>query len=316
MKSLDRNTRGVIPIVPTPFNENGGVHYEDIPRLVEYYKACGACGLTILGVMGEAQKLSWEETLEAFCHFIRAADGQIPVIVGASGPSLEGSARLGEICVAEGGAGVMLQPLPGLKSDASVIDFFRRYADRTKGAVPICVQDYPQSSGVELTSQAWREISRIETVFMLKHEPPAGLQKLSAIRRDEHAGEAARVSILTSNNAMHLDCELGRGADGAMVGVAFTDIVCKIVSDFHAGRTAQAGDLYAAILPLVRHETQGAFGLAIRKEILRRRGALSSAALRYPAAILRPEDMAELDNLLSRLRTAIGELGCELSRPL
>lgn len=308
MSALSRATTGVIPIVPTPFLPDGSINFSDIPRLVDYYRRCGVVGLTILGVMGEAQKLSASETLDVLRAFLAAA-GELPVIVGVSGTSLAGPMEVGEQAVGAGAAGVMLQPMTGLAGDAAVVEYFTKFAERTQGRVPVCVQDYPQASGVTITVDAWCAISKLPAVFMLKHEPPAGLGKLSAIRAAESAGKAERVAILTSQNALHLPQELERGADGAMVGVAVTDVVRTVVDLFRAGDRTRAFDVFDAVLPLIRHETQGAFGLAVRKEILRRRGALSDGSLRYPAAKLNATDLGELDRLLERAVARLDALG-------
>ncbi len=312
MEQLSRATRGVIPIVPTPFDANGDMALADIPGLVDYYRRAGVCGLTILGVMGEAGKLAWGETERCVEAFLAAA-GDLPVIVGASGTSLAGSAELGMWAVERGAAGVMLQPIGGAQGDDAVIRYFELFVERTGGRVPICVQDYPTASGVNLTLAAWSCISRLEPVFMLKHEPMPSLQKLSRIRRAEADGKAECVSILTSINAMHLPQELARGADGAMVGVAYTDLIVEICRRYFTGETEAASDLYDALLPLIRHENQGPFGLAVRKEILRRRGALKEARLRYPGAELEAEDLAELDVLMDRLERRLRALGVSLA---
>lgn len=315
--ALSVQTRGVIPIVPTPFAEDGSLNLKDVPRLVAYYRACGVVGLTILGVMGEAGKLSHEETMSVIGAFVASAK-ELPVIVGVSSPSLAASAELALKAVEAGAFGAMLQPMPGLTGDAAVADYFSRFVAATDGRVPICVQDYPQANGVAIGLGAWRTISQLAPVFMLKHEPPAGLGKLSAIRAAEAEGTARRVAILTSNNAMHLPQELERGADGAMVGVALSDVIVCVCAAFREGARQLAFDLFDAILPLVRHETQGAFGLAVRKEILHRRGALSVAALRYPEVRLDPYDLTELDTLLGRAATRLEALGYDFSleRPL
>ncbi len=310
MSGLSRDTRGVIPIVPTPFRADGAIAFEDIPGLVDYYRRCGVDGLTILGVMGEATKLSIGECLEVVAAFVAAA-GDLPVVVGVSGGSLAGPVELARKSLDAGAFGVMLQPMPGLSGDAAVAEYFARFCAQAPD-VPLCVQDYPQVSGVAITAGAWAAISQLDTVFMLKHEPPAGLGKLSAIRQAERDGRARRVAILTSNNAMHLPQELDRGADGAMVGVALSDIVVAICRTHRGGDGTRAHNLYDAVLPLIRHETQGAFGLAIRKEILRRRGALIQSALRYPAVALDATDLAELDLLMDRASAALAATGLDV----
>ena len=92
-----------------------------------------------------------------------------------------------------------------------------------------------------------------------------------------------------------------RGADGANTGVAFPEMLVEVCKRFFAGDVEGAEDVYDVYLPIVRHEQQPGVGLAIRKEILRRRGVLRSAALRAPGATLDADDHSELDGLLARL---------------
>jgi 4-hydroxy-tetrahydrodipicolinate synthase len=100
---------------------------------------------------------------------------------------------------------------------------------------------------------------------------------------------------------MYYPLELARGADGAMTGFAFPELLVEVYQRFTAGRDEDAFDLFDAYLPLIRYEQQPGVGLAIRKEILHRRGILASPALRPPGPKLGPEDAAELDFLLERL---------------
>ena len=102
--------------------------------------------------------------------------------------------------------------------------------------------------------------------------------------------------------------ELARGADGIMTGFAYPEMLVSVSALFAAGRSDEAEDLFDVYLPLVRHEQQPGFGLALRKEILRRRGAIRSAAVRPPPGPrLDAHDLTELDRLLSRLETRLRE---------
>jgi 4-hydroxy-tetrahydrodipicolinate synthase len=310
---LDRNFRGNVPIVPTPFDRDGGLALGDIAGMVDYYEDCGVEGLTILGVMGEAHKLSTAETQATIDEFLRCSKDRLAIIVGVSSPSLARSAELGSYAVERGAAAVMLLPMNGLKGDDSVVGFYERYARDTDGHVPICVQDDPPVSQVELTTAAWCRISRLEPVVMLKHEPIPGLQKLTRAVEAEARGDAREVSILTSSNAMFLPQELVRGADGSMVGVAYADIITRITQLFWSGEEEAAFDLHDALLPLIRHEKQGPFGLAVRKEIMRRRGAMSTATVRYPGALLDARDLEELDRLVGRFEAVLAGLSVSLA---
>ena len=61
---ISPDTRGVFIIAATPFTDSGEVDYDSIDTLTDFYMSFGIDGLTILGIMGEAQKLSAEESLE------------------------------------------------------------------------------------------------------------------------------------------------------------------------------------------------------------------------------------------------------------
>jgi 4-hydroxy-tetrahydrodipicolinate synthase len=313
---LDVSTRGTLPIVPTPFDRDGDLLLEGVRPLVDYYVSCGVSGLTILGVFGEAQKLSAAETESCIKEFLRCAYGRLPVIVGVTSPSLARSVELGRFALGCGAAGVMLQPMSGLRTDDAVVAFFERYVAESKSEIPICVMDDPASSGVQISLEAWCRISRLEPVFMLKHEPVPGLQALSRILEAQKCERARAVSVFTSSNAMWLPQELARGAYGTMVGVAYSDAIALICKLHWSGAIEKAADLHDAISPIIRHEKQGAFGLAVRKELLRRRGALTSAALRYPGASLDAQDLAELDKLVKRLAKRLAELDIALALPI
>lgn len=309
---LDRTFRGNLPIVPTPFDESGALALGDVPRLVDYYERCGVEGLTILGVMGEADKLSSRETEALVAEFLRVADGRFPVLVGVSSPNLALSVELALFAADRGSAGVMLMPKRGLKTDDAMVDYFERFAGDTGNRVLICAQDDPPVNDVAISHPAWCRISRIDAVRMLKHEPVPGHQKLSRILAAQAAGEAAPVSVLTSNNGIYLPQELARGCHGAMVGVAHQDAIVQICNLYWGGSVAAAFDLHDALLPLIRHEKQAVFGLALRKELMRQRGAMSTNVVRYPGVELTAEDIAELDVVRDRFEARLRELRIDL----
>jgi 4-hydroxy-tetrahydrodipicolinate synthase len=118
-----------------------------------------------------------------------------------------------------------------------------------------------------------------------------------------------RISILVGNGGIHLVQELYRGADGAMTGFAFPEMLVGVCERFFKGEKEAAEDLYDAYLPVVRHEQQPGIGLALRKETLHRRGILKSPRVRAPGPLLDADDKAELTHLLKRLDRALAALG-------
>jgi 4-hydroxy-tetrahydrodipicolinate synthase len=144
---------------------------------------------------------------------------------------------------------------------------------------------------------------------MLKHEDWPGLEKISALRRLEAAGDMPRLSILCGNGGLFLDFETERGADGAMTGYCFPEMLVDVVRHTAAGDRDAAHDIFDAHLPLVRYEQQPGIGLAVRKYVMKRRGLLASDRLRGPAAVLSAAARAEVDYLLSRLARRDNRVG-------
>jgi 4-hydroxy-tetrahydrodipicolinate synthase len=307
MTLLDESARGVYVISATPFTDAGAMDWASTDRLMDFYLDCDVDGVTILGVMGEAPKLA-EAEAEAFvaCVLKRIA-GRIPVIVGVSNPGLKLLADFARRAMDLGAAGVMVSPATGLKTDDQIHGYVASAVGEL-GTIPVVLQDYPQLTQVFMSaSLVNRCFADFPTLKMLKHEEAPGLRKLSQVRAAD-AARGRRISILVGNGGIHLPQELARGADGAMTGFAFPEMLVEVCRRFAAGDAEGAEDVYDAFLPVVRHEQQPGIGLALRKETLRRRGILASARTRAPGPALDADDQAELGRLLARLERAKARL--------
>ncbi len=307
MPMLTANAKGVYVIAATPFTSAGAIDHASIEQLVEFYARCGVDGMTILGVMGEFQKLSESETLDVARCFIAATQRRFPVIVGVSNPGTSLLVKIASTSMELGADGVMVMPVAGLRTDDAVSGYLSAVLTALGPSIPVCIQDFPQLSGVHFSANCFTSlVDRFPQIVMFKHEEYPGLRKLSQIRRACDGTAHRRVSILCGFGGVHLPQEYLRGADGAMTGFAFPEMLVAMDRSFRAGKATEAEDLYDRYLPVLRHELQPGIGLALRKEILRRRGAIASSAVRQPGPKLDADDIAELDRLLARLEMKIG----------
>jgi len=306
---LDETARGVFVIAATPFTDTGALDLDGIDRLVDFYLGCGVDGMTILGMMGEATKLTPEESGALLRRVMRRVDGRVPVVVGVSNPGLTALSALAKESMDEGAAGIMVAPQPSQKTEEQVIGYFAAVCEAVGPSVPIVLQDFPLGVGVTISVPTIEAIAdRMPQVVMLKHEDWPGLAKLSRLRRNEREQGRRRLSVLVGNGGLFVPQEIRRGADGAMTGYAFPDMLVEVCRRIAAGDDG-AEDLFDAHLPVIRHETQPGTGLAVRKEILRRRGALASARVRAPGPRLDAADHAEIDALMRRLERRLAALG-------
>ena len=306
------DAKGVYPIGATPFRPDGALDLDSLDRLTDFYLGCGASGLTILGIMGEAPKLDAEESLIVVRRVVKRAAG-IPVIVGVSAPGFAPMRALARASMEAGAAGVMIAPPNTLRTDDQITAYFRDAAAAIGTDIPFVLQDYPLTLSVVMTPMVVRRIIEDNpSCVMLKHEDWPGLEKISALRGFEAEG-MRRVPILCGNGGLFIDFETERGADGAMTGYAFPDMLVDVVSHAAAGRRDAAHDLFDAHLPLLRYEHQQGVGLAVRKYVLMRRGAIASDAQRKPGGQLSATAKAEVEFLLRRAarfdkRAALGDV--------
>lgn len=311
---LDESAKGVYIISATPFQDTGDIDFDSTDRLVDFYIDSGVAGMTILGVMGEAPKLSFEESVAFADRVLKRVAGRVPIVVGVSSAGTLNLKRLTDKVMSLGAAGVMISPAAGLKTDEQIETYFTGVTKELGAQVPIVLQDYPQLTAVYMSAPLVNRLfQQFPSFKMFKHEDVPGLRKLTQLRAAEARGERRRISILVGNSGMFLPLELGRGADGAMTGVAYAEMLVGVCAKHAAGDVKGAEDLYDAFLPIVRYENQPGIGLAIRKEILRRRGVIKSASLRAPGARLDADDHKDLDNLMSRLERRLAELNSPLA---
>ena len=305
---LSEQAKGVYIIAATPFTEEGALDLQSIDTLTDFYLGCGVHGFTLLGMMGEAHKLTADESLSVVDRVIGRAQGR-QVIVGVSHAGLENVRRLSHEVMVAGASGVMVAPPAGLRGDDGVYNYYAQVFKALGPDIPVVYQDYPQTTGVYLAPSVFeRMVDDFRQLVMLKHEDAPGLAKLTRVREGEKPGRR-RVSILVGNGGLYLPQEMRRGADGAMTGFAWPEMLVQVYELFAAGKAEEAEDLFDIYLPLVRHEQQPAIGLALRKEVLFRRGAIKSPRQRAPGSSLTATDRGELDGLIQRLERRLAASG-------
>jgi 4-hydroxy-tetrahydrodipicolinate synthase len=287
---------GVFSVLPTPFRDDGALDLESLRRVVDLFIAAGVNGLTALGVTGEVARLNDAERHKVLEAVIDQAAGRVAVVAGATADGQRTCIEYTRAAKDAGAAAVMISPprLAKLNSDA-VVRHFAGVAEAVE--IEIVVQDFPPISGFTmepaLLARIAREIPRARTIKL--EDPPTPFKTARILE----ATKDITVRIFGGLGGVFLLEELLAGATGAMTGFAYPEILVEIVSAFRAGDVDRAADVFYRTVPLMRFEFQEGIGMAIRKEVLRRRGALASAALRAPGTKLDAVTIAALDRVLA-----------------
>lgn len=278
MARFDVLERGVWGILPTPFTADLSVDLGSVGSCVEFLRDRGATGVVALGVFGEAARLSTAEKEQVLAAVLEAA-GDLPVIAGidslATAPAAELAGRLAT--VAPGLRAVMTKVPSG---DAAVTAEHLRRVSEAAG-VGVIAQDYPAQSGVHISAEHLRQaVDDAKVCVAVKAEavPSAvAIARVAAHTDTPVFGGLGGVGLLD---------ELAAGAAGAMTGFSFPEALRACVDAFAVGGFVRAREVYAPWLPIANFEAQLGIALAIRKEILRRRGAMACSAVRPPAVPL------------------------------
>ena len=310
MHTLDTSAKGVYLIAVTPFTDSGALDLASTDRMVDFYLERGATGLTILGILGEATKLAADESRTFVKQVLARVNGRVPVVVGASSPGFAAMRELTQSVMDLGASGVMVAPASTVRTDDQILAYFDMVNEMLGAQVPWVLQDHPVSTGVQMsTAVVLKILKNSATCVMLKHEDSPGLAKLSAFRAASTRGEVPRVSILAGNGGgLFLPEELTRGADGAMTGFAYPEMMVDVCAAHAAGDVERAHDIFDAYLPLARYEQQSGIGLAVRKHLMVQRGAIASAMVRKPGPKLSAADIGDIERLVRRQAQRLREM--------
>jgi 4-hydroxy-tetrahydrodipicolinate synthase len=293
---------GVYTVLPTPFDKYGDFDSESLGRVIDLFIEDGVSGFTALGVTSEVALLSARERRKVLDATMEHTNGRVPVIVGATADGLDVCLDYCEDAKTAGAAGVMVSPPRMAKLNSTYIRrHFAAITDLFDDA--IVVQDFPPISGYHLEPSLLVDLCReIPAARTIKLEDAPTPHKIARIRRIENAlGLNFKINIFGGLGGGYLLEELISGANGAMTGFAYPKLLVETVSKWNAGRHDEAADFFYRHVPLMRFEFQPGIGMAIRKEILKRRGALSHAGVRAPGAELDEPTEAALDRVLKWL---------------
>jgi 4-hydroxy-tetrahydrodipicolinate synthase len=296
---------GVYPILATPFHDDESVDLESMDRLIRFMAGLRVDGVTILGVLGEANRMLDREREALIKTAVKAAAG-LPIIVGTSHSGTQAALTLSRMAQELGADAVMVTPhAEAVPSDERVFEYYRTIAEGID--IPVVLQDHPASSGVHMAAPLMlRLVNELPRIAAMKEE---ALPTAPKIRTLLQGMTARKVPILTGLGALYGQFDLEAGSSGFNTGFAFPDALTAMVKAMRAGDLARMRQIYTRFLPLIVFEQQP--GVAIRKEILRLRGAIAGNRSRHPGATIQPAVAEQLRKLIDQVLP-----GVDITKPL
>ena len=289
------NLRGVLPILPTPFTDRGDVDEGSIRRLIDFERDVGVDGVSILGFMGEAHRLSNAERRRVVETVVDQVAGSFPTWVGVLAFGAAGAIEQAREAQELGAAGVFVAPI-AVQNDRVVFDYYASVAGAID--IPVAIHDFPESFRTILSpALIARMANEIDGVSYIKLEDYPALAKMSRVQ--ELAPDT--IGIFGGLGGVYFLEELQRGSRGIMTGFAFPEVLVAVYEAFRAGDRQRASAIFDRYVPLIRYEFQPKIGLAYRKFVYCKRGILASTFIRPPGLQIDDYTRAELTAIVERV---------------
>ncbi len=288
--------KGIYPIVPTPFLDQGDVDYPSIERLVDFMAQKKVHGLAILGALGEGHKLTDQERAEVIARYRALLPKGLGLVVGVRAPATDPAMKM--VCSARDlGADAILLGPHTIQKDAPLIEYYQRVSDAAK--IPCIIHDYPAVTGITLSVELINRIFEISThiAYIKLEDPPTGMkmQALAKIAGPE-------LKVFGALGGLYALEELELGAVGLMTGFVYAELLVDLFERVQNRQWKQAADLFYDFLPLNRWEFQPGIGVSLRKQVLKRLGVFSTAKVRHPGPDADPMTLAQLFRIVAHLR--------------
>lgn len=291
-----KRLEGIIPILPTPFYDDGSVDEKGMRRTIDYVLGAGSHGVAFPALASEFYSLSDDERLRLTELVVHEVGGKVPVVGTANAQSAYGAVDLARAIERVGVDAIMVLP-PYVVHDGfeAIVKLFRRLSDAVD--LPLILQNAPAPLGSPLgVDQILRLMEDVPRIGYLKEETlPVG-QRISRLLATP---PSSLVGVFGGAGGRYIIDELNRGAIGAMPACEITEVHVRIFELYRGGKLEQARELYNRSLPLLTF--QAVFRMNMTKEVLRRRGVIASTHVRVGPVALDEQDQRELGTLLEEI---------------
>lgn len=287
--------QGIIPILLTPFDSEGGIDFDSLAREVEETLDAGVHGIGV-AIGSEIFKLNREEKRLLLSAVVDKVAGRVPVIMNTSAPGTALAVDLAKDAEDAGADRLMIWPPDFFPMGAeAVTTHIKTIASAT--SLPIILQDVPQSPIPPALALAIAELVPQVDTIKVETQPTV----TQAARMATAVG--TRLSVLGGAGGGTLVEEYRRGGRGTMPFASQAKEFMAVWSCLEAGDEDHAEKLLEnCILPVSRLGFQsGDLFYHVHKAILQRRGVFDTAIVRPPTCLPDETTLGELSRLLDRL---------------
>jgi 4-hydroxy-tetrahydrodipicolinate synthase len=288
--------KGIYPIVPTPFLDQGEIDYPSIERLVKFMVQKRVHGLAILGALGEGHKLTDPERTKVIAKYRGLLPKGMGLVVGVRALATVPAIKMVH-CARELGADAILLGPHTIQKDLPLIEYYQQVSDAAQ--IPCIIHDYPAATGITMSVPLINRIVEVSANigYIKLEDPPTGM-KIQALAKTTGPG----LKVFGALGGLYALEELELGAVGVMTGFVYAELLVQLFERVQRTQWKRAAKLFYDFLPLNRWEFQPGIGVSLRKQVLKQIGIFSSAKVRHPGPDADPKTVAQLFRIVDHLR--------------
>jgi 4-hydroxy-tetrahydrodipicolinate synthase len=289
--------KGIYPIVPTPFHDNGDVDFPSIERLIDFISAKGVHGFAIMGALGEGPKLTVDEWTKIVTLYRKKMPSSMGLVVGVRALATDPAKIMVSSARDLGADGILLGP-HSVQKDKPLLEYYQQVGAAAE--IPCIIHDYPAVNGINMSAELITGIYKTSpNVTYIKLEDPPTCMKMKTLQR--MAGDGLKV--FGALGGMYALEELELGAVGIMTGFIYAELLVQLYHLTQQNKWQDAANLFYDFLPLNRWEFQQGIGISLRKLLLRQLGVFSTAKVRHPGADADAKTVEQLLRIVRHLNS-------------
>ncbi len=286
--------KGVYPILPTPFKDDGSVDLDSMKRLIEFQNEVGVNGVNIMGFMGESHKLANREREDLLKTTVAAKRPGLEVWVGIRTLGTMAAIEQAQEAEALGADAVFVAPIE-IQNDDAIYAHYKAISEAV--SIPVALHDLPDMfSDIIMSPELIARMAKDGVSSYIKlEEVPTGPKTSKTIALSE-----GKMGVFGGLGALYYLEELERGALGIMSGFSFPEVLVEIYSLFSSGQRDEAAAVFDRYAGIFRYEFQPGPGLGFRKHVYKKRGIFESDFIRPPAPIVDQYTIDEFERVIAR----------------
>jgi len=295
---------GIIPIIPTPFDEEERIDWDALSRLLDFACKIEVCAVCLPAYASEFYKLSDAERRQIIANAVELVDGRLPVIAQANAGSAVHAAELSQFAQDAGATAVSVAtPRLFAVTEKDLLRYFDRIL--TAIDVPLVIQDF-NPGGPTISTSFITELHRQHPHFRwVKLEETLMATQVRAIL-DATSGD---VGVIEGWGGMYVLELVAAGICGVMPSLSMADLLARTFRLAKGGRLQEAYEVFTGALPQILFSLQNMeLYHHAEKRLLAARGIINASFVRDPSRDLDPLDAAHIDFLNANIMALLDRL--------